>query len=58
MRVDNLVYLSGVIGLDNNTNQIVPGGVENEAKQIMQNMEVILKAAGSSFDKRKNSYTC
>lgn len=48
-----MVYLSGVIGLDSKTNQIVPGGVESETKQIMQNMEIILKAAGSGFDKRK-----
>ena len=50
--MNNVVYLSGVIGLDKNTNQLVGDGVENETHQVMKNMEIILNAAGSGFDKR------
>ncbi|KAK6630834.1 hypothetical protein RUM44_003004 [Polyplax serrata] len=51
VKVNDVIYLSGMIGLDVNTNKIVPGGVENEAKQIFKNMDAVLKAAGSGLDK-------
>lgn len=43
-------YLSGQIALDPGTGQIVEGGVESETKQVMRNIEAILKEIGASFD--------
>lgn len=44
----NLVFCSGQIALDPGTNQIVTGGVESEARQVLKNLEAVLVAAGSS----------
>src|SRR5690242_6729679 len=43
------VYLSGQIGLDPATGQLVPGGVEAEARRVMKNLEAVLAAAGLGF---------
>jgi len=48
---DGLVWISGQIGLDPATGSMVPGGVEAEARQVMRNLEGILEAAGSGFDR-------
>lgn len=45
-----LVFLSGQIALDPTTGQIVNGGVEAETKQVMKNIEAILKDLGTSFE--------
>ncbi len=45
----NTVYLSGQVPLDPNSGAIVSGGIENQAKRVMQNLEAVLKAVGSQF---------
>uniref|UniRef100_A0A8C8ZGB3 2-iminobutanoate/2-iminopropanoate deaminase n=1 Tax=Prolemur simus TaxID=1328070 RepID=A0A8C8ZGB3_PROSS len=47
--VDRTVYISGQIGMDPSSGQLVPGGIEEEAKQAFKNMGEILKAAGCDF---------
>uniref|UniRef100_A0A8C5VK28 2-iminobutanoate/2-iminopropanoate deaminase n=1 Tax=Microcebus murinus TaxID=30608 RepID=A0A8C5VK28_MICMU len=47
--VDKTVYISGQIGMDPSSGQLVPGGVEEAAKQALKNMGEILKAAGCDF---------
>jgi len=44
------VYLSGQIALDPATGQIVEGGVEAETKQVMKNIEALLKEVGANFE--------
>lgn len=41
----NLVFLSGQIGVDPKTNNLVEG-IENQAKQVFSNISAVLKAAG------------
>ena len=48
---DGMVWISGQIGLDPATGTMVPGGVEAEARRLMKNLEAILEAAGSGFDR-------
>ncbi|MDX1590468.1 MAG: RidA family protein [Balneolaceae bacterium] len=48
---NDLVYCSGQIGLIPGTGNIIEGGVEKQAEQVMKNLSEVLKAAGSSFDK-------
>lgn len=43
------VFLSGQIGLDPATGQLVAGGIEAETKQVMRNIEAVLKEANASF---------
>lgn len=47
---DNTLYCSGQIGIDPKTNKIVEGGVEEETKQILKNIEAVLTQAGFSFN--------
>src|SRR3972149_3080275 len=51
IRFGHLVFTSGQIGLDPKTGKLVPGGVSAEAKQALDNIGTLLKAAGTSFDK-------
>lgn len=48
---ENLLFVSGQIGIDANTNNLVSGGIEQEFRQIMENIEKILEAGNSDFQK-------
>nr|XP_045222732.1 2-iminobutanoate/2-iminopropanoate deaminase-like [Macaca fascicularis] len=47
--VDKTIHISGQIGMDPSSGQLVSGGVAEEAKQALKNMGEILKAAGCDF---------
>jgi 2-iminobutanoate/2-iminopropanoate deaminase len=47
----DLVYASGMLGLDPQTMEFVPGGVEAETRQSLKNLKAIVEAAGSSLEK-------
>lgn len=49
IRVDDTVYLSGQIGLDPSTMQMVEG-VETQIHRVFQNLRAVADAAGSSLD--------
>ena len=51
VRVDNTLYLSGMIGLEPGALRLAPGGIEAEARQIMEDMKTTLEAFGSSMDR-------
>jgi 2-iminobutanoate/2-iminopropanoate deaminase len=42
--------VSGQTGVDPETNEMVTGGVEAEARQALENIGAILRAAGTTFD--------
>jgi 2-iminobutanoate/2-iminopropanoate deaminase len=46
-----LVYVTAQIGRDPKTGDFVKGGFEAEFNQAIDNLEAILKAAGSSLDR-------
>ncbi len=48
---DNLVYCSGQIGLDPETMEIAGDTIKEQTQQVMKNLEVVLKAAGSQLDR-------
>jgi 2-iminobutanoate/2-iminopropanoate deaminase len=50
IRVGDLLFVSGQIPLDPATGAIVDGDVAAQTRQLMQNLEAILEAAGASFD--------
>merc|ERR1711978_21989 len=50
VQVNNTLYISGQIGFDPSTMEIVKGGVVAEAKQALTNMGHILEAANCSFN--------
>jgi 2-iminobutanoate/2-iminopropanoate deaminase len=47
--VGNTLYLSGQIGLDPATSQLVAGGTEAEARRVMENLGAVLKEAGLDY---------
>jgi reactive intermediate/imine deaminase len=49
VRVDDIVYLSGQIGLDPATMQMVEG-VEAQAHQVFRNLRAVARAAGGDLD--------
>jgi 2-iminobutanoate/2-iminopropanoate deaminase len=44
------VYLSGQVGTDPETDEVVDGGIRAETRQTMENVSAILSAAGTSMD--------
>lgn len=48
---NGVVYCSGQIALVPGTGEFVGEGVEEQAKQVMRNLEAVLDEAGSGFDK-------
>ncbi len=49
IRVDETVYLSGQIGLDPSTMQMVEG-IDAQIHRVFQNLRAVASAADSSFD--------
>jgi len=49
-RVGDLVYTAGQTGLDPLTNELVPGGIQAETRQVLTNIKNVLEAAGSSLE--------
>jgi reactive intermediate/imine deaminase len=43
------VYLSGQIGLDPATGELVAGGIEPQARRVFTNLAAVAEAAGSSL---------
>lgn len=50
VRVGNVLYLAGQIGTDS-TGKVVPGGIDAETRQTMQNIANVLAVTGSSMDR-------
>ena len=46
----NLLFLSGQIAIDPETNVLLQGAVEEQTKQVMENIHAVLEAANLSFD--------
>ena len=51
MKVGNLVYTSGQIPIDPATGNIESQDITVQTEQVMKNLDAVLTAAGSSFDK-------
>jgi 2-iminobutanoate/2-iminopropanoate deaminase len=46
----NMLYTSGQIAIDPKTGDLVQGSIEEETKQVMENLKALLDAAGMGFD--------
>lgn len=49
VRVDQTVYLSGQIGLDPDTMEVVDGGIEAQIRRVFDNLLAVATAAGGDF---------
>jgi reactive intermediate/imine deaminase len=50
VRVGDMLYLSGQMGVDAGVT-LVPGGIEAETRQTMENIKAVLERHGSSLDR-------
>ena len=50
VRVGDMLYLAGQIGTDS-TGRLVPGGIQAETRQTMENIRDVLARTGSSMDR-------
>ncbi|MCB9684878.1 MAG: RidA family protein [Alphaproteobacteria bacterium] len=48
---NGFVFSSGQIALDPSNGELVGGGVEAEARQVLKNLRAVLEAAGSGMDR-------
>ena len=46
----NMLFISGQIPIDPVSNQLITGGIADEAKQVMKNLEALLKSSGFLFE--------
>jgi 2-iminobutanoate/2-iminopropanoate deaminase len=46
----NLIFVAGEKGIDPRTGRIVPGGIEAETRQTLENIKAILAEAGATLD--------
>jgi 2-iminobutanoate/2-iminopropanoate deaminase len=45
----NMLFVSGQIAIDRITGNLVTGNIPDETRQVMKNLEAVLKAAGMNF---------
>jgi len=51
VKAGNMLFLSGTLGFDPETGKLVPGGIKEETRQMLENMKRKLEKYGSSMDK-------
>jgi 2-iminobutanoate/2-iminopropanoate deaminase len=51
VQLDHLVFTAGQLGIDRQTGELVAGGIESETRQVLQNLQYVLEAAGSGLEK-------
>jgi len=51
MESGGFLWVSGQIGMDPATGALVEGGAKQQAEQVLQNLEAVLKAGGSSLER-------
>jgi 2-iminobutanoate/2-iminopropanoate deaminase len=49
VKTDRLIFTSGQIAIAPETGQLVTGDVRQQTRQVMKNLQAVLKAAGSSL---------
>jgi len=49
IRWGNLLFISGQVGIDPETGNLVEGGVEAQARQVFKNLAAVLAATGINF---------
>lgn len=50
VKVGELVFTSGQIPLDPKTGELVHGGIEEQVRQAIENLKIVLEAAGAGLE--------
>ena len=51
VRAGDFLFVTGQLGVDPITNQLVAGGIVAQTRQVMQNLQTVLRGAGTSLDR-------
>ena len=51
VRSGDFLFVTGQLGVDPKTGALVPGGAAEQTRQIMRNLETVLRGAGTSLDR-------
>jgi 2-iminobutanoate/2-iminopropanoate deaminase len=51
VRTGNLVFTAGQIPINPETNEVLTGSVEEQTRQVLENLKALLEAAGTSLDR-------
>jgi 2-iminobutanoate/2-iminopropanoate deaminase len=51
VRAGDFLFVTGQLGVDPITNQLVSGGIVAQTRQVMQNLQTVLRGAGTSLDR-------
>lgn len=51
VRVGNLLFTAGQIPLDPASQQVVPGGITEQTRRVLENLKAILEEAGTSLSR-------
>jgi len=51
VKTGNLVFTAGQIGLDPETGKLVEGGIEDQARRVMENLKAVLAGAGTDMSR-------
>jgi 2-iminobutanoate/2-iminopropanoate deaminase len=51
VRAGDYLFVTGQLGVDPQTNELVPGGAAEQAAQVMRNLETVLRGAGTTIDR-------
>ena len=51
VRIGNLIFTSGQIPLDPVSGKLVEGTVEEQTRQVLENVKAVLEAAGSGLER-------
>jgi 2-iminobutanoate/2-iminopropanoate deaminase len=50
IKTDEMIFASGSLGIDPATGEFVPGGVKEQTRQALKNLEQVLQAGGGSLE--------
>lgn len=51
VKAGEFVFTAGQLGIDPDSGEFVPGGIEAETRQALKNLQAVLEAAGSSLER-------
>jgi reactive intermediate/imine deaminase len=51
VRAGDTLFVTGQLGVDPATGQLVPGGIVAQTRQVMKNLQTVLAGAGTSLDR-------
>jgi len=49
VKVGNTIYVAGFVAFGPKTGKVAPGGIKEQATQVMENIKAVLEAGGSSM---------